>query len=132
MRIRDWSSDVCSSDLVPRWGQARTGSSFIATGSAGAGSRLVPAGDIVSCRHRWFHASSTVPARRPVLNPRGVAVRGFLMLLALVVAFPATAGPDAQPGYSPAPAQQVDQAHTVPITQFTTAPPPKPPLHHPP
>src|SRR3546814_8180890 len=119
MRISDWSSDVCSSDLssfprlstdarlverspacFPRWGQARTGSSFIAAGSAGAGSRLVPAGDIVSCRRRWFHASSAVTARRPVLNPRGVAVRGFWMLLALVVGFPAAAGRDAPADYS--------------------------------
>src|SRR3546814_1184484 len=104
----------------PRWGQARTGSSFIAAGSAGAGSRLVPAGDIVSCRHRWFHASSAVTARRPVLNPRGVAVRGFWMLLALVVAFTAAAGRDAPADYSRAHEQPVDQAYTDLIAKFTT------------
>src|SRR3546814_16688259 len=100
----------------------------MATGSAGAGSRLVPAGDIVSCRHRWFHASSAVPARRPVLNPRGVAVRGFLMLLALVVAFPAAAGRDAPAGYSRAPDQPVAQASPDLHAKFTTDPDPTSPL----
>src|SRR3546814_7433460 len=63
-----------------------------------------------------------IAARRPVLNPRGVAVREFLMLLALVVVFPAVAGRDAPADYSRAPDQPVDQAYTDLIAKFTTDP----------
>src|SRR3546814_5266673 len=46
---------------------------------------------------RQKHGAALVP--EPALNPRGVAVRGFWMLLALVVAFPAVAGRDAPADY---------------------------------
>src|SRR3546814_2755060 len=58
----------------------------------------------------------------PALNPRGVAVRVFWMLLALVVAFPAVAGRDAPADYSRAPDQPVDQAYTDLIAKYTTDP----------
>src|SRR3546814_7671719 len=49
MRISDWSSDVCSSDLNNRRG---------ATGSAGtirSGNVLVPAGGAIRMDRRWHH-----------------------------------------------------------------------------
>lgn len=44
------------------------------------------------------------------------------MLLALVVALPAVAGPEAPAGYSRAPDQSIDQAYTDLIAKFTTDP----------
>ncbi|HEY9541186.1 MAG TPA: hypothetical protein VIR05_06075, partial [Luteimonas sp.] len=49
-------------------------------------------------------------------------MREFLMLLALVVVFPAVAGRDAPADYSRAPDQPVDQAYTDLIAKFTTDP----------
>src|SRR3546814_12467865 len=69
---------------------------------------------------RQKHGAALVP--EPALNPRGVAVRGFWMLLALVVAFPAVAGRDAPADYSRAPDQPVDQASTDLNAKDTTDP----------
>src|SRR5690606_10018278 len=60
--------------------------------------------------------------RGHAMNPRGVAVRELLMLLALAIAFPAAAGRDAPADYSRAPDQPVDQAYTDLIAKFTTDP----------
>src|SRR3546814_11271187 len=92
MRISDWSSDVCSSDLaaqVPAMGAGAYWFVVHCSGHRGADRarsprwryRVAPAPVV-----RQKHGAALVP--EPALNPRGVAVRGFWMLLALVVAFP--------------------------------------------
>src|SRR3546814_16666076 len=48
MRISDWSSDVCSSDLIANGGGGNGGGpGYIAIGSAGAGSLTVSEGALV-------------------------------------------------------------------------------------
>src|SRR5690606_38296111 len=73
---------------------------------------------------RWFvvHCNGWRRRRGPAIKPRGVAVRGFWMLLALVVALPAVAGRQAPADYSRAPDQAIDQAYTDLIAKFTTDP----------
>src|SRR3546814_1284704 len=44
MRISDWSSDVCSSDLVNAWRCGRAEGAALASGHAGEGYRVVDAG----------------------------------------------------------------------------------------
>src|SRR3546814_3994581 len=60
MRISDWSSDVCSSDLVVPAG-ARNGSTARTTGSGSCSTMPRPATSRATWRNRWRRASPDIP-----------------------------------------------------------------------
>src|SRR3546814_18735963 len=83
MRISDWSSDVCSSDLVRRWPGA-PGQPVAAAGDAGGAGRPVGGGQHGLWRPRQTLCAGDLRraflrgARKSVVSGKSVSVRVYL------------------------------------------------------